>query len=288
MKVGIVGQRGNTRATSLVGDLCDLLRDEGVAVEVDEATRKEYDRQEDCGEEELAESRPPAVPIEAMAETDLMVSVGGDGTFLFVARGAGTTPIMGINLGEVGFLNAVPPEDARETVLEEVQRFRETGTVRTRELPRLSAHWDGLSLPPALNEIVVQGPQRGRGNGLTIEIRVDGDRYASDHADGVLVATTTGSTAYNLSEGGPLVHPDVNGMVVTEMCGSTAMPPIVVDTDRTVSVRVDEAETAHVLSDGRRGETVRPPARIDVDRAEESVFVAGPPLDFFTALGKLD
>ena len=288
MKVGIVGQRGNERAETLVGELCERLRAEDVAVQVDEATRAAFDRRVERGSGESPEELPPGVPVEAMAETDLVVSVGGDGTFLHVARGAGTTPIMGVNLGEVGFLNAVPPADARETVLAEVDHFRETGEVRTRQLPRLAVDGGEVGLPPALNEIVVQGPQRGHGGGVAIEVSVDGDHYASDHADGILVATTTGSTAYNLSEGGPLVHHDVPGMVVTEMCGAAAMPPLVVDTDRTVTVHVEDAETAHVMSDGRRGATVDPPATVAIERAAESVFVAGPPLDFFAALGKLD
>ena len=289
MKVGIVGQRGNHRAASLVGDLCEALRSEDVTVEVDEATREEFDRQEVWHEpDEPPEPRPPGVGIEAMADADLVVSVGGDGTFLYVARGAGTTPIMGVNLGEVGFLNAVAPEAAEEAVLDAVARLRETGEVRTRTLDRLAVAGDGWELPPALNEIVIQGPQRGHGGGLAVEVRVDGDLYTSDHADGVLVATTTGSTAYNLSEGGPLLHPDVGGMVVTEMCGTEAMPPLVLDADRTVTVRVDEAPAVHVVSDGRRSETVTPPARLEIERAADPVAIAGPPLDFFTALGKLD
>lgn len=289
MKVGIVGQRGNQRAVSLVGDLCECLRRADVTVQVDEATREAFDRGDAWHDPEAPpEPRPTGVPVDEMAAADLVVSVGGDGTFLYVARGAGTTPIMGVNLGEVGFLNAVPPEDAEEAVLEAVTQIQGTGTAQTRELERLRVGGHGWTLPPALNEIVVQGPQRGHGGGLSIEVRIDGDLYTSDHADGLLVATTTGSTAYNLSEGGPLVHPDLPGIVVTEMCGTEAMPPLVVDVDREVTVRVDDTSEAHVISDGRRSRQVSPPATVRVQRADEPVPVAGPPLDFFTALGKLD
>ena len=289
MKVGIVGQRGNHRAASLVGDLCEALRREDVTVQVDEATRAEFDRQGAWHDADgPPEPRPPGVALETMADADLVVSVGGDGTFLYVARGAGAAPIMGVNLGEVGFLNAVPPEEAEAAVLAEVEHLRAEGAVRTRDLLRLRVDGDGWTLPPALNEIVVQGPQRGHGGGVAVEVRVDGDRYASDHADGVLVATPTGSTAYNLSEGGPLVHPDVPGIVVTEMCGAEAMPPLVVDADSELTVRVDDAGEAYVISDGRRRQQVSPPAQFTVERAARPVAVAGPPLDFFAALGKLD
>jgi NAD+ kinase len=289
MKIGIVGQRGNHRAASLVGDLCERLQAEGVDVLVDEATRAEFDREEAwTGGAAPPEPRPPGVPVDRMDGADLVVSVGGDGTFLYVARGAGSSPIMGVNLGEVGFLNAVAPENAVETVLAEVDHIERTGEARTRPLGRLRATGEGVDLPPALNEVVVQGARRGHGGGLNLEVRVDGDGYSSDHADGVLLATTTGSTAYNLSEGGPLLHPSVSAIVVTEMCGAEAMPPLVVDAERTVTVEVEAGDEAVVVSDGRRRASVAPPAELTVERAPDPVYIAGPPLDFFAALGKLD
>ncbi len=287
MKVGIVGQRGNPRAVALVGDLAERLTVAGASVVVDETTRAAFDRENVWHEADVEADAPPGVPVEELAECDLAVSVGGDGTFLYAARGAGTTPIMGVNLGEVGFLNAIAPEDAVDAVLAEVERTRESGGPRTRELSRLEASADDWTLAPALNEVVVQGGQRGHGEGCSVEVRVDGALYTSGHADGVLVASAAGSTAYNLSEGGPLVHPDVPGFVVTDMCGEDAMPPLVVDVDSEITVRIDDAETGIVVSDGRLTESVTPPAEVLIRRADEPVNVAGPPLDFFTALGKL-
>ena len=289
MKVGIVGQRGNHRAVSLVGDITERLHSDGVDVGVDESTHDEFQRG-DVWHEAGAEMgpMPSRLSVDDLSSCALAVSVGGDGTFLYTARGAGGTPILGVNLGEVGFLNAVPPERAVEAVVAEVERIRETGSPRHREMARLQATADEWSLPPALNEIVVQGPQRGHGNGVSLEVRVDGSLYTSGRADGVLVATTTGSTAYNLSEGGPLVHPEVEGLLVTEMCDAEGMPPLVVDTDAVVTVRVDDAETAVAVSDGRVRRTIAPPGEITVERAATPVRIAGPPLDFFTALGKLE
>lgn len=289
MRVGLVGQRENYRATSLVGKIGDRLQEGGVAVTVDETTHEALAGGGWAGEEVDASTPvPEAMAVEDLADCDLAISVGGDGTFLYTARGAGPTPIMGVNLGEVGFLNAVSPDTAVETVLEEVDHIRRTGGARTRTVHRLRASGDGWGLPPALNEIVVQGSQRGHGRGVDTEVRVDGSLYTSGHADGVLVATTTGSTAYNLSEGGPLVHPDVGGFLVTEMCGEGAMPSLVVGTDARITVRVDGADRAVAVSDGRIQEAVTPPAEISVSKAEDPVNLAGPSLDFFAALGKLD
>jgi NAD+ kinase len=289
MQVGIVGQRGNTRAISLVGDICERLHRDSHEVVVDESTHDAFTRGNVWHEEGMNEGPiPDGRPVDAFDDCDLAVSIGGDGTFLFTARGAGATPIMGINLGEVGFLNAVPPEDAVESVRAAVDQIQSSGTDELRKMPRLVATADEWELPPAINEVVVQGPQRGHGNGISAEVRVDGSLYTSGRADGVLVSTTTGSTAYNLSEGGPIVHPKVPGFLITEMCGEEAMPPLVVDTDAVVTVRIDDAASAVAVSDGRVRRSIDPPAEIRLERAETPVYIAGPPLDFFTALGKLE
>ncbi len=212
--VGIVAQRGNERAQQLTEALLDVLESDSVAVAVDEETGDAID--------------VVSVPVTEMADSDLVVSIGGDGTLLFVAREVGSTPILGVNLGEVGFLNAVSPADAVDVVTDLVDRLRRVIHSR-RTLERLRARGDGWTLEPALNEIVVHGPRQGHGGRATIEIRVDGTRYADGHADGVLVATPTGSTAYNLSEGGPLVHPTADALVVTQMAAEDSMPPLVVD-----------------------------------------------------------
>ncbi|USZ67643.1 NAD(+)/NADH kinase [Halorussus salilacus] len=273
MRVGIVAQMGNDRAASLAGRIREALPDE-VTVRLDAATAEALGGEGD--------------PVEEMDASDLVVSIGGDGTFLFAARGAGPTPILGVNLGEVGFLNGVRPGEAVETVESVVERFRETGEIPSRDVPRLCAETEsGVELPPALNEIVVQGPQRGHGNGLEYEVRVDGRPFSDGHADGVLVSTPTGSTAYNLSEGGPLVHPEVDALVVTEMCAAESMPPLVVSGDSVVEIRADGAEHGFASSDSTR-KRFEMPERVTVRSADEPTRIAEPASDFFRALGKLD
>lgn len=264
---------------------------EGVDVVVDEvtATALADERHETYGGVAKPElDAPRSVPISDMVECDLVVSIGGDGTFLHAARGTAGAPIMGVNLGEVGFLNAVSPNDAIATIRTVVEDITETGETSTRDLPRLKASGDDWELPPALNEIVVQGPQRGHGNGVGVTVRIDGALYTSGHADGVLVATPTGSTAYNLSEGGPLVHPSVPVWVVTEMAAERPMPPLVVGDDVSITIRVEDADTAAVVCDGRTTVEIEPPAQVTLERADQPVHVAGPPLEFFTALSKLE
>ncbi|WP_435359158.1 NAD(+)/NADH kinase [Haloarchaeobius sp. DFWS5] len=276
MQVGVVAQKDNARAAQLAEQICESLSESDVSVLVDEATAEAIDV--DTG----------GVPPSAMRECDLVVSIGGDGTFLYTARGAGSAPIMGVNLGEVGFLNAVSPDDALAAVESEVAHVRETGRPRIREMMRLQASGDDWELDAAVNEIVVQGPQRGHGNGASFEVRVDGQLYTGSQGDGVLIATPAGSTAYNLSEGGPFIRPEVDGVVVTEMCASESMPSLVSAADSVVEIRVDDADSAYVISDGRAQQVIEPPETIRVERANQPVRMAGPPSEFFKALNKLD
>ncbi|AFO55926.1 NAD(+)/NADH kinase [Natrinema sp. J7-2] len=274
--VGIVAQRDNERAQALAASLVDALEREGASVVVDDATGGAVGTS--------------AVPVAAMASRDLVVSIGGDGTLLFVAREVGSTPILGINLGEVGFLNAVAPDDALGVVTELAAELDETGTVAERELARLratgvEADW---TLEPALNEIVVHGPRRGSGGGATVGIDIDGQRYAESHADGVLVATPTGSTAYNLSEGGPLVHPSAESLVVAQMAATESMPPLVVEPETEITLTVSETEAAYAISDGRNRQRLDPPAEVSVSLANEAVRLVGPQANFFDGLDKLE
>lgn len=274
MEVGIVAQRGNNRATALAAEIRTALGEASVDCRLDEETASVVDAPE------------AGADVESFAACDLVVSIGGDGTFLYAARGAGGTPILGVNLGEVGFLNAVKPDEAITAVREEVQSLRE-GRQEVREAPRLTADCGDWESVPAVNEIVVTGPRRGHGGGATFEVEIDGSHYTSGHADGILIATPTGSSAYNLSEGGPLVHPSINGLIINEMCGTEAMPPLVVAGDCEVSISVADADHVVVVSDGRRPRELEVPCEITVSRAEPPVRLAGPVADFFEALGKL-
>ncbi len=269
MHLGIVAKRDTPRAV----ELADRIRRRvDATVSVDESTAGRLDVE--------------GQPVSGLRECDLVVSIGGDGTFLFTAREVSPTPIMGVNLGEVGFLNAVSPEECVETIRSAAERI-ERGDAEFQRLTQVQAGNDEWELPPAVNEVAILGPQRGRNNGLDIDIRVDGDLYSNGPADGVLVSTPAGSSAYNLSEGGPLVHPDVSAFVITEMCAEEPMPSLAVPTTAEVTVEIGDADHAFVVADGRTRERVDPPTTVTLRQSETRVNVAGPRLEFFEALGKL-
>ncbi len=270
MHLGVVAKQDTPRAV----ELADRIRRRiDATVSVDELTATQLD---------IA-----GTPVEELSACDLVVSIGGDGTFLFTAREVSPTPIMGVNLGEVGFLNAVSPDECVEAVRTVTEGIR-TGDVEFQELPQIRATGDGWTLPPAVNEIAILGAQRGRNNGVGIETYVDGNRYSAGHADGVLVSTPAGSSAYNLSEGGPLVHPDASAFVITEMCAEGSMPSLAVPIGAELTVELEDAARAFVVVDGRTRERVHPPTSVTLEPATEPVRVAGPPLGFFAALEKLE
>jgi NAD+ kinase len=283
MEVGLVAQRDNSRAVGVAESIKTALADDGVSTRLDAATAAAL------GEPTAADAVADATAnndVDSFEACDLVVSIGGDGTFLFAARAAGGTPMLGVNLGEVGFLNAVSPENAVAAVREAVDAIR-AGDHEIREAPRLTARCGEFESVPAVNEIVVTGPRRGPGGGATFRVTIDGSEYTQSHADGVMIATPTGSTAYNLSEDGPIVHPSIGALIVNEMCGVDGMPPLIVGGDCEVTVAVDDADHAIVVSDGRRPHEIETPAEITVSRAETPVRLVGPVADFFAALDKL-
>jgi NAD+ kinase len=217
-----------------------------------------------------------------------VVSIGGDGTFLYAARHADTTPVLGVNLGEVGFLNTVAPSDAVSAARREVDHYEETGRVRSETLPRVTARGDEWEFTPAINEVVIQGAQRGRGHAISVTVTVAGRRYVQREVDGVLVATPAGSTAYNLSEGGPLIQPGAGVLVVTPMSPGPPARPLVVPEDATVRIRVTDRPTAYALADGSQQHRLDLPTTVTVEVAPEPARIVGPGVDLFGALGKLD
>ncbi|MFP9190680.1 NAD(+)/NADH kinase [Natronosalvus vescus] len=272
--VGIVAQRDNERARAIAEELVRTVAAFGADAVVDDATGNAVDA--------------PAVPVSAMGDCAFVVSIGGDGTFLFVARETGGVPLIGINLGEVGFLNAVSPAAAVDAVEGLLEEHQETSTIEGRSVPRLQASGEGWTLEPALNEIVVHGPRRGPAGGVEVDVAIDGVSYARSWADGTLVSTPTGSTAYNLSEGGPLVHPTVDALVVTQMCAAESMPPLVVGADSEVTLTLSGRGPTWAISDGRTRQELEPPETVTVTVADDPITLAGPEVHFFDALEKLE
>ncbi len=208
--------------------------------------------------------------LETPSKDTLVVSLGGDGTFLRAARlahGAGAE-VLGVNLGRVGFLLSVPPG----TLLQEIRRaLRRELPIETR-MGLIVTSDDGALREFCLNEVVVERSHAGRMVRLTCSI--EGDEFLTYSADGVLVSTATGSTGYNFSAGGPVISPDLNVMVVTPIAPHfTIDRSIVVGAHQTIRLETVDRDGA-VVCDGTVVGTLGTGEGVTVSAAPEGVLVA--------------
>ena len=188
-----------------------------------------------------------------LAGSDLVTVLGGDGTFLRVARAIGDSqvPALGVNLGRVGFLAKVEPDDL-ETALDGIAAGRYTLAERMR-LGATIERRDGNQLSAAcLNEVAVARAAQVRL--IQVEVEVSGSHLATYLADGVVVATPTGSTAYSYSAGGAVVDPRLRNLVITPVAAYlSAIHSVVAGEDHLIRLSLREAFGGAVVSfDGQR------------------------------------
>src|SRR5512137_1601011 len=211
-------------------------------------------------------------------DADLIVAVGGDGTMLHAARMAATAdvPVLGVNRGRLGFLADVGPEQMLQSVDDAL-----AGRCHAERRMLLAAHIlaDGIGVDAlALNDVVVAKRETGR----MVDVRtwVNG-AYVNTHVgDGLIVATPTGSTAYALSCGGPIVHPSLDAVVLVPVCPHTLSDrPIVVPAGSVVEIELaDRFESrAQVVCDGIVLCDFDPGVRLRIERAKVNATLLHPP-----------
>lgn len=216
---------------------------------------------------------------------DLCLVLGGDGTLLYAARRVGLrgTPILGINLGSLGFLTAHPVSEAQAAV----EAFLANALVPDRRAMLEAELWrDGrlLTRHTVLNDAVLAKGALARIMGLRLAV---GDQDAGPiKADGLIVSTPTGSTAYSLSAGGPILHPSLEAFVVSPICPHTlTLRPTVVPAPIPITISLDDAEDAHLTLDGQVGHRVLPGDKLRLHMAKTTItLLQRKDLDFFGLL----
>jgi NAD+ kinase len=211
------------------------------------------------------------LPAPLLAQkADLLIVVGGDGTLLKAAHvvAARPIPLVGVNLGRLGFLADITPEQVQDEI-----RAMLEGEFSTEErlLLEAAATRDGKTEArvPALNDVVVHKSDGGRL--IEFETWVDGHFLCAYRADGIVVATPTGSTAYALSGGGPIVHPAMDAIALVPICPHTLGDrPIVVAGSSVIEIRIGDTHggRAQVTWDGQHAEMLETGERVQVRRAE--------------------
>jgi NAD+ kinase len=204
---------------------------------------------------------------ESLAGTDLLICLGGDGTVLRAARVIvpHPVPILGVNMGRLGFLTEVRPGELVDRLADVLE-----GRCRTEERTMLQAQvpsWGATH--HALNDVVVGRASIGRP--LYVEISVDGVRLAVHRCDAVIAATATGSTAYSLSAGGPILHPEARELLLTPVAphlGSAR--PLVLPPDAVIDLTVTADKEAVVSFDGQIDRTLASGDAVTVCRSAHS------------------
>ena len=194
---------------------------------------------------------------------DMLLSIGGDGTFLSASKcvGGRGVPILGINLGRLGFLSEYSPEEACEALLSGKYELEERRLVKTSVEGTILDDAKGF-WPYSLNEVCVH---RTGAAILGIEVSIDGARLPVYWADGLLVATSSGSTAYSLSAGGPICSPDSRVLIVAPV------RPLVVPDSARISISLRSRDSAVQLSMDNRELLIAPDATLEVEVAQFSL-----------------
>ena len=206
----------------------------------------------------------------ALQGIDMLLSIGGDGTFLSASKcvGGSGVPILGINLGRLGFLSEYSPEEACEALLSGKYELEERRLVKTSVEGTILDDAKGF-WPYSLNEVCVH---RTGAAILGIEVSIDGARLPVYWADGLLVATSSGSTAYSLSAGGPICSPDSRVLIVAPVAPHNLnVRPLVVPDSARISISLRSRDSAVQLSMDNRELLIAPDATLEVEVAQFSL-----------------
>jgi len=269
--IGLMGRLNDPQVTEMALRLARQLTEAKVTVYGDEALALPIT------------SGIQLLPLATLAaKADLFIVVGGDGTLLKAAHAVAARPIplLGVNLGRLGFLADITPEHVQDDIAAMLK-----GDYSREERLMLEGAAPN-AIRPALNDVVVHKSDGGRL--IEFETWVDGHFVCAYRADGIVVATPTGSTAYALSGGGPILHPAMDAIALVPICPHTLGDrPIVVSGKSVVEIRVGDTHggRAQVTWDGQHAELMDTGARVQVKCAGQRLsFIHPRGYDYYTIL----
>jgi len=271
---GIIAKHTDPQAESIVSDLCRWLEERGKGVVLDRETGALIGRQDS-----VVRSKIPEL-------CDFLIVIGGDGTLLSAARVVGTSgkPILGVNMGSLGFMTAVTLDEiypALERIFRNEYEFEE----RMMLVAHVHRLGERVANYTVLNDVVINKGALAK----MIDIKVTvGDLYLSTFkADGLIISTPTGSTGYSLAAQGPIIYPTMNTILITPICPHTlTFRPLVVPDGMVVRAELVSKETDVFLTlDGQVGFGLRQGDVVEVRKANAPLrFFRSPFRDYFTVL----
>ncbi|MBI4194754.1 MAG: NAD kinase [Betaproteobacteria bacterium] len=260
---------GKYKSPEIAGPLLELgrfLQDRGVRVLLDRLTASH-----------IGDCPYPVLGLEELGkEADLAIVIGGDGTMLNIARTFAPydVALVGINQGRLGFLTDI----SIDTMIETIGAMLDGGFVTEERMLLEAGIFRGgerVFEVLAFNDVVVS--KGVKGSLIEFEVRIDGQFIYTQRADGLIVATPTGSTAYALSSGGPIVHPSLQVMALVPVCPHTlSNRPIVISSDCTVEIIVRDADDPRSHFDSHSRFDLREGDRIVVRRCAHSISLLHP------------
>ncbi|MEA2564227.1 MAG: kinase [Acidobacteriota bacterium] len=258
-RIGIVAKAASREAVHTAHELAEWLRRRDIEVALDEAILR-------------SRASAPDLPFRPDEAYDLVVVLGGDGTLLSVARTlAGSVPILGVNLGNLGFLTEINRGELYPTMVQVL-----AGKFRTekRSLFDVELRREGNGTPlqyRVLNDAVINKSALARIIQLTL--RIDGHLVARFRADGLILSTPTGSTAYNLSAGGPILGALLGVAVLTPICphALSLRPMVVPDTSRIEVTLETQREEVYLTLDGQEGTSMGYRDTVAITRSRATV-----------------
>jgi len=264
---GIICKPNRDLVSSVVPGLTEWLRERKIEVFVDEETRACIDLS------------APGLPREALSERiALLIVLGGDGTLLSAARALGShrIPILAVNLGGLGFLTSVTLEEMYP-VLEQVIAGKHTTSERMMLDAEIIRQGHVSERQRALNDAVATKAALARM--LEFDVFVDRNQVGRYRADGIIVATPTGSTAYSLAAGGPIIDPQLDAFVITPICPHMLTNrPLVIPHSAIIELDFGPSdEPVYITLDGQIGFQLEPKDRVIITKSASRVTLVRPP-----------
>ena len=260
LKFAIFGNEYQAKKSTSIEKILDYLAQKGAEIYVENAYYEFLTRSQHI------DVKAAGVFEDYNFDVDYVISMGGDGTFLKAASkvGAKGTPILGVNMGRLGFLADVLPGEV-ELALSEIY----AGQYKVEEHAVIMIEADGEPIegsPYALNDIALL--KRDDASMISIRCSVNGEYLVTYQADGLLIATPTGSTAYNLSTGGPIVVPSAHILCITPVAPhSLNIRPIAINDDCVIDLEVESRSHNYLVAIDGRSERMREGTRLTIRKA---------------------
>jgi NAD+ kinase len=273
-RIGVFAKRHHKDAVRLAEDVVDWLVERKIEAFVDEPLAESMSDMQGYQGKEI----PPLV--------DMVVVLGGDGTLLSVARLVGDlrTPILGVNLGSLGFLTEITRSELFP-MLEQVVEGNFTVSERMRLLAVIRRNGEEVARYRVLNDVVINKGALARI--IDMETWVDDDYLTTFKADGLIISTPTGSTGYNLAAGGPIIYPGNHCHVISPICAHTLTNrPIVVSVEATIRIEVKSYDEDVVFTaDGQEGMPLQGGDVVELRKSNHcTLLIKSPSKDYFQVL----